>query len=43
MGSRFGPTQMPPLGTHALDEDALALVQAWILRDLAPAVAVASK
>jgi len=42
MGSRFGPTQMPPLGTHALDQDALALVQAWILRDLAPAVALAN-
>ena len=42
MGSRFGPTQMPPLGTHVLDSDALALVQAWILRDLAPAFAVAA-
>lgn len=39
MGSRFGPTQMPPLGTHAPDLEALALVQAWILRDLVPTVA----
>lgn len=30
MASRFAATQMPPLGTHAVDETALALVRAWI-------------
>jgi hypothetical protein len=34
MDSRFGAFQMPPLGTHARDEDALALLAAWI-RELA--------
>lgn len=37
MGSRFGATQMPPLGTHAVDETALELVRAWIRSDLATA------
>jgi len=43
MGSRFGPLQMPPLGTHAVDQTALELVRQWIQTDLAPAVAVASE
>jgi hypothetical protein len=41
--SRFGPTQMPPLGTHAVDAEALALLRDWIERDLAPAVTVAAE
>lgn len=35
MSSRFGALQMPPLGTHVVDEDALALVTDWIREDLA--------
>jgi hypothetical protein len=27
---------MPPLGTHAVDEEAVALVRAWIEEDLSP-------
>jgi mono/diheme cytochrome c family protein len=30
MASRDPLAQMPPLGTHAVDEEALALVAAWI-------------
>lgn len=44
MASRFGATQMPPLGTHAVDETALALVRDWIRSDLttsAPALEIA--
>lgn len=40
--SRFGPTQMPPLGTHAVDEDALALLREWIESGLAEPVTVAA-
>lgn len=36
MGSRHPLTQMPPLGTRIVDEEALALVVAWIREDLAP-------
>jgi hypothetical protein len=35
MGSRNPYVQMPPLGTHLVDEQALALVEAWIREDLA--------
>jgi len=35
MASRDPLVQMPPLGTHAVDEEALALVAAWI-RELPP-------
>jgi hypothetical protein len=42
MASRFGPTQMPPLGTHAVDEAALALLREWIQSDLAEPVTVAA-
>lgn len=42
MASRFAATQMPPLGTHAVDETALALVRAWICSEpVAPEVASA--
>jgi mono/diheme cytochrome c family protein len=41
--SRFGATQMPPLGTHAVDEDALALLRDWIRSDLAEPVTVADR
>jgi len=43
MASRFGPTQMPPLGTHAVDAEALALVRAWISDLDAPATVVAKQ
>ena len=35
MGSRNPYVQMPPLGTHLVDEEALALVEEWIREDLA--------
>lgn len=41
MGARDPLTQMPPLGTHAADDEALALVAAWI-RALPPNEAVVS-
>jgi hypothetical protein len=37
MSSRNPLLQMPPLGTHVADRDALALVSDWIRSDLAPA------
>jgi hypothetical protein len=37
MASRQQLSQMPPLGTHLRDDDALALVTAWIREDLSPA------
>jgi len=43
MASRFGALQMPPLGTHAVDDDALALVRDWIRSDLATDVVVVSE
>lgn len=45
MASRFAATQMPPLGTHAIDASALALVRDWIRIDLAqgPTVAAAGE
>ena len=36
MRSRDPAVQMPPLGTHAVDVDALALLEAWVREDLAP-------
>jgi hypothetical protein len=41
MGSRFPATQMPPLGTNAVDAEAVALVREWIRADLAMHVAAA--
>ena len=38
MGSRNPYVQMPPLGTHLVDEEALALVEEWIREDLADPV-----
>lgn len=35
LSSRFPALQMPPLGTHAVDGQALALLEAWIRDDLA--------
>jgi mono/diheme cytochrome c family protein len=35
MASRFPATQMPPLGTREVDDEALALVRGWITNDLA--------
>jgi mono/diheme cytochrome c family protein len=35
MGSRFAATQMPPLGTRLVDDEALELVRTWISKDLA--------
>ena len=43
VSSRFGPLQMPPLGTHAVDEAALALLREWIRSDLAAPVTVAAE
>lgn len=34
MSSRFAATQMPPLGTSLVDDEALALIRAWISNDL---------
>jgi len=39
LGSRFAALQMPPLGTHAVDAEALELVSDWIRTDLAPRTA----
>lgn len=36
MSSREPSTQMPPLGTHLVDRDGLAIVNAWIREDLGP-------
>lgn len=41
LGSRFPATQMPPLGTHAPDAEAIALLRDWINEDLASHVAAA--
>jgi hypothetical protein len=35
MSSRDPAAQMPPLGTHLVDADALSLVGQWIDQDLA--------
>ena len=35
MSSRFAATQMPPLGTRLVDDEALELVRNWISNDLA--------
>jgi hypothetical protein len=43
VASRFGALQMPPLGTHAVDEDALALLRDWIRTDLAEPPTVADR
>jgi hypothetical protein len=40
MASRQPLTQMPPLGTHLRDADALELVTDWIREELAPASGV---
>ena len=34
MGSRIPASQMPPLGTRRVDDEALALVRDWITSDL---------
>jgi mono/diheme cytochrome c family protein len=34
MSTRFPAAQMPPLGTRLVDDEALALVRAWISEDL---------
>ena len=34
LASRTPSIQMPPLGTHVVDEDARALIEAWIREDL---------
>jgi hypothetical protein len=34
MASRIGSVQMPPLGTHLVDDEAVALLTAWIRDDL---------
>lgn len=36
IASRSAELQMPPLGTHAVDTEALALITAWIRSELAP-------
>lgn len=36
MVSRSPAEQMPPLGTHLVDREALELIEAWIREDLAP-------
>lgn len=43
MSSRQALAQMPPLGTHAVDADALALVRDWIREDLVSSQRVATK
>lgn len=35
MSTRFPAAQMPPIGTHAVDEQSLALITGWIRDDLA--------
>ncbi|HEV8112944.1 MAG TPA: hypothetical protein VGR31_09225 [Planctomycetota bacterium] len=42
MSARQPLSQMPPLGTHAVDADALALVRDWIREDLVPTQSVAT-
>lgn len=39
MSSRVPSLQMPPLGTHVIDEEAVALVESWIRVDLCMEVA----
>jgi hypothetical protein len=36
MSSRTAVLQMPPLGTHIVDEEAVALLDSWIRNDLHP-------
>jgi hypothetical protein len=36
MSSRNPLVQMPPLGTHLVDEEAVALIRRWIAEDLSP-------
>jgi hypothetical protein len=43
MASRQPLAQMPPLGTHRVDTDALELVTDWIREELAPARRVATR
>jgi mono/diheme cytochrome c family protein len=43
LSSRDPSTQMPPLGTHLVDEKARDLIEAWIREDLAPEGAERSK
>lgn len=35
MSTRFPAAQMPPIGTHCVDVEALALIESWIRDDLA--------
>lgn len=42
MASRLPTQQMPPLGTHLVDREGLALVSAWIREDVGPAAAPSS-
>ena len=39
IASRDSPRQMPPLGTHLVDEEALALLTRWIADELGPRAA----
>jgi hypothetical protein len=41
MQSRRPASQMPPLGTEIVDEEAVRLVERWIAEDLTPAGAPA--
>lgn len=43
MSSRFAALQMPPLGTHAIDQEATKLVSDWIRNDLAAPSTVADQ
>jgi hypothetical protein len=43
MASRNPLVQMPPLGTHVVDEEALRLIRRWIAEDLAPGVSARSE
>ena len=36
MASRSPLTQMPPLGTHLVDREGLALIEDWIRFDVKP-------
>jgi mono/diheme cytochrome c family protein len=42
MASRHALSQMPPIGTHAVDAEAFALVRDWIREDLVSAQGVAT-
>lgn len=42
LSSREPALQMPPLGTHVVDEEAVALLTAWIRGDLSPARATST-